>query len=143
MTVTVTVPGSNAGSEGGSDASTASGEAGMASASGSPWPCQPRFAAPGAVSDTFVTGAYSTLRMQEILAQLGYLPMTWTQAAGADVTATSAADQLAAAYALSPAGTFTMDQGYPSQLQSFWSQGCCRTTHDPRGPDGIRSRTTR
>ena len=120
VTVTVTVPGSNAGTEPGSDASTAAAKP-AASASGSP-AVSASPAAPGTVSDTFVTGAYSTLRMQEILAQLGYLPMTWTQTAGADVTATSAADQLAAAYA-PPAGTFTMAPGYPSGLQSFWSQG--------------------
>ena len=29
-------------------------------------------------TSTFKTGKYSTLRLQEILAQLGYLPLTWT-----------------------------------------------------------------
>ena len=32
---------------------------------------------------SFTTAAYSTLRLQEMLAQLGYLPLSWTPAAGA------------------------------------------------------------
>lgn len=32
------------------------------------------------VASSFTTGAYSTLRLQEVLAQLGYLPLTWTAA---------------------------------------------------------------
>ena len=66
---------------------------------------------------------YSTLRLQEILAQLGYLPLSWTPAAGAAVPAGNAAAQLAAAYA-PPPGTFRWTRhGYPSSLYSFWSQG--------------------
>jgi hypothetical protein len=30
------------------------------------------------VTDRFRTKSYSTLRLQELLAQLGYLPLTWT-----------------------------------------------------------------
>ncbi len=30
---------------------------------------------------TFTTGAYSTLGLQQILTQLGYLPFTWTPSA--------------------------------------------------------------
>jgi peptidoglycan hydrolase-like protein with peptidoglycan-binding domain len=129
VTITVTIPGSGIGTSaaaGGTVAGGAAVKAPAKSATASP------HAAPAAssgsqsardsVSDTFVTGAYSTLRMQQILAQLGYLPMTWTQSAGAAVTAGSAASQLAAAYA-PPAGTFTMAPGYPSQLQSFWTEG--------------------
>jgi hypothetical protein len=79
---------------------------------------------PGAATEksTFKTGAYSTLRLQEILAELGYLPMTWTPGAGAAVPAGSAAAQLAAAYA-PPPGTFTWHHGYPSAMYSFWDQG--------------------
>ena len=40
-------------------------------------------------SSTFTTGKYSTLRLQEILAQLGYLPLTWTPAAGGRCPATT------------------------------------------------------
>ncbi len=50
---------------------------------------------------------YSTLRLQEILAQLGYLPLSWTPGAGAAVPTGSAAAQLAAAYA-PPPGTFRL-----------------------------------
>ena len=32
-------------------------------------------------SSSFTTGKYSTLRLQEVLAQLGYLPLTWTPTA--------------------------------------------------------------
>ena len=85
-------------------------------------------------TSSFKTGKYSTLRLQEILAQLGYLPLTWTANAastgtGATVTGeasvtglTSPQAELSAAYA-PPAGTFTWQPGYPSQLHSFWSPG--------------------
>jgi peptidoglycan hydrolase-like protein with peptidoglycan-binding domain len=73
-------------------------------------------------SSSFTTGSYSTLRLQEILAQLGYLPMTFTPAAGQAVVQGSAAAQLSAAYD-PPAGTFSWHQGYPSRLHSFWQQG--------------------
>ena len=32
-----------------------------------------------AMSVSFTTGSFSTMRLQQLLAQLGYLPMTWTQ----------------------------------------------------------------
>ncbi len=73
-------------------------------------------------SSTFTTGSYSTLRLQEILAQLGYLPLTWKPAVGASVPGDNAQAQLAAAYD-PPAGTFTWQPGYPSSLSSLWSQG--------------------
>ena len=73
---------------------------------------------------SFTTGSYSTLRLQQLLAQLGYLPLTWTPSdpstgtiAGSDANA-----QLAAAYD-APAGTFTFNSGYPSSLTSQWSAG--------------------
>ena len=87
-------------------------------------------------SSSFTTGKYSTLRLQEVLAQLGYLPLTWTPTAApvvrgyqgtsaAAATAApvrSAATQLSAAYA-PPAGTFRWETGYPARLRSFWAQG--------------------
>jgi peptidoglycan hydrolase-like protein with peptidoglycan-binding domain len=80
--------------------------------------------APGA---TFSTARYSTLRLQEILAQLGYLPLSWTPAVGAAVPTGDAAAQLAAAYA-PPPGTFRWTRlGYPSSLYSFWSPGKANT----------------
>jgi peptidoglycan hydrolase-like protein with peptidoglycan-binding domain len=104
-------------------------------------------AAPGA---TFTTARYSTLRLQEILAQLGYLPLSWTPATGAAVPAGNAAAQLAAAYA-APPGTFSWTRrGYPSSLYSFWSPGEANTldvgavtafeADHGLTPDGVASR---
>ncbi len=71
---------------------------------------------------SFTTGAYSTLRLQQLLAQLGYLPMSWQPALGAAIASGSLAAQLAAAYT-PPPGTFTWRGGYPRELYSFWKQG--------------------
>ena len=72
----------------------------------------------------FTTGSFSTLRLQELLTQLGYLPFTWTpaDAATGQVPAGDARAQLAAAYA-PPAGAFTWKSGYPAQLTSQWQVG--------------------
>jgi lipoprotein-anchoring transpeptidase ErfK/SrfK len=77
-------------------------------------------------TSTFKTGTYSTLRLQEILAQLGYLPLTWTPAAGSAVPGDSMQAQLAAAYD-PPAGTFTWKSGYPASLHELWQQGSANT----------------
>ncbi|HEY6493969.1 MAG TPA: L,D-transpeptidase family protein [Trebonia sp.] len=83
-------------------------------------------AATGKTAASFKTGDYSTLRLQEVLAQLGYLPLTWTPAAGVALPGGSQAAQLSAAYA-PPAGKFKWKSGYPSQLHWFWSQGKSNT----------------
>lgn len=70
----------------------------------------------------FTTGSYSTLRLQQLLSQLGYLPLTWTPASGGTVAAGNANGQLSAAYSPS-AGTFTWHSGYPSELTDQWRQG--------------------
>jgi peptidoglycan hydrolase-like protein with peptidoglycan-binding domain len=79
-----------------------------------------------ASSVTFTTGTYSTLGLQRILTQLGYLPLTWTPAAAGssttDSTQTSLNAAVSTAYAPS-AGTFTFQPGYPSQLTSQWKAG--------------------
>jgi peptidoglycan hydrolase-like protein with peptidoglycan-binding domain len=77
-------------------------------------------------SSSFKTAKYGTLRLQEILAQLGYLPLTWSPAEGAAVPGGNAAAQLAAAYA-PPPGTFRWQPGYPALLRSFWSPGTANT----------------
>ena len=98
----------------------------------------------------FTTARYSTLRLQEILAQLGYLPLSWAPAVGAAVPTGEAAAQLAAAYA-PPPGTFRWaGRGYPSSLYSFWSQGNANTldvgaitgfeADHGLAPDGVASR---
>jgi len=72
---------------------------------------------------SFRTGSYQTARLDELLAQLGYLPFTWTASSGATVPpATDKAGQLAAAYN-PPQGTFSWDSGYPSELHKFWLGG--------------------
>ena len=74
-----------------------------------------------AFTRSFTTGSYSTLRLEQLLAQLGYLPLTWT-ASGSAVSPTDSAAQLAAAYD-PPSGDFSWDSGYPSVLHEFWSEG--------------------
>jgi peptidoglycan hydrolase-like protein with peptidoglycan-binding domain len=75
---------------------------------------------------SFRTAAYSTLRLQQLLAQLGYLPMSWTAELGAGIPDESAAAELAAAYQ-PPPGTFRWQHGYPSALHSFWRKGRANT----------------
>jgi hypothetical protein len=71
--------------------------------------------------DTFTTGSYSTLRLQELLSQLGYLPLNWA-ATGTNPAADDASGQLKAAYD-APTGTFTWASGYPAILRTFWLKG--------------------
>jgi peptidoglycan hydrolase-like protein with peptidoglycan-binding domain len=73
------------------------------------------------VTERFHIGSYSTMRLQQLLAQLGYLPLTWTPA-GANPAATDSNAQLSAAYQ-PPAGTFTWQAGYPAMLHSMWRPG--------------------
>lgn len=79
-----------------------------------------------ASSVSFTTGSYSTLGLQQILTQLGYLPFTWTPATTATDAVTSAPasmnEEVSTAYAPA-AGTFTFKPGYPSQLTSQWKVG--------------------
>jgi peptidoglycan hydrolase-like protein with peptidoglycan-binding domain len=75
------------------------------------------------VTETFTTGSFSTMRLQELLSQLGYLPLTWTQKAKTPAVSLSNANaQLAAAYQ-APAGTFSWKSGYPSALTDQWTAG--------------------
>ncbi len=75
----------------------------------------------------YTTGAYSSLRMAQILAQLGYLPMSW-QLPNLDLQAESTVNlaktgligQMSAAFD-PPGGSFTMDQGYPASLDSMFA----------------------
>ncbi|MGH3421526.1 MAG: L,D-transpeptidase family protein, partial [Streptosporangiaceae bacterium] len=71
---------------------------------------------------TWTTGSYSTLRLQQLLAQLGYLPMTWTAKSGSVISPANAKAELSAAYN-APAGTFTWHSGYPWNLTSQWKAG--------------------
>jgi hypothetical protein len=74
----------------------------------------------------YTTSTYSNLRMSEMLAQLGYLPMSWqvpnlglqteSQLNSDD---TGLAGQLQMAYN-PPSGQFNLEQGYPASLASLW-----------------------
>jgi hypothetical protein len=75
------------------------------------------------VTQSFTTGSFSTLRLQELLSQLGYLPLTWTQKPKTAVISPSNANaELFAAYR-APAGTFSWKSGYPSTLTDQWKAG--------------------
>ena len=70
---------------------------------------------------SFTTATYSTTRLEQLLAQLQYLPLTWTPS-GSAVSGSDTAGQIAAAYQ-PPSGSFSWQSGYPSELHSFWSEG--------------------
>src|SRR5580658_340995 len=74
------------------------------------------------VSESFTTGSFSTLRLQQLLSQLGYLPFTGTAKPGAVITPKNANAELAAAYH-APAGTFSWNGDYPANLTDQWTAG--------------------
>jgi peptidoglycan hydrolase-like protein with peptidoglycan-binding domain len=74
------------------------------------------------VTETFTTGSFSTLRLQQVLAQLGYLPLTWTQTSKSVINPANAEAELSAAYS-PPAGQFSWESGYPSNLTNQWTAG--------------------
>jgi peptidoglycan hydrolase-like protein with peptidoglycan-binding domain len=65
------------------------------------------------------TRDWSTLRLKQVLAQLGYLPLKWKPQDAASPQPDSMATELAAVYQ-PPAGHFTWRKGYPSILTTFW-----------------------
>lgn len=76
-------------------------------------------------SVSFTTGSFSTLRLQQVLAQLGYLPLDWApdgSTASPTVPAGDLNAQVSAAYA-PPSGTFSFQPGYPGQLTGQWRTG--------------------
>jgi peptidoglycan hydrolase-like protein with peptidoglycan-binding domain len=72
------------------------------------------------VTQSFTTGWFSTLRLQQLLSQLGYLPLTWTPKSGAGDGNANA--ELSAAYQ-PPAGTFSWAGDYPPSLRDQWTAG--------------------
>jgi peptidoglycan hydrolase-like protein with peptidoglycan-binding domain len=79
-----------------------------------------------ASSVTYTTGSYSTLGLQQILTQLGYLPFTWTPdatGAGTGIPAPASPNEAVSTAYAPQAGTFTFKPGYPSQLTSQWKAG--------------------
>ncbi len=116
---------------------------GMAAADGSGTLSSP-------VTDTYTTGSFSTTRLQQLLAQLGYLPMTWTSKSRTVISPANAQAELAAAYQ-APAGTFSWQGDYPSNLKDQWKAeagnmldvGAVRAFESVNGltMDGIAGRT--
>ncbi len=74
------------------------------------------------LSQSFTTRSFSTMRLQQLLAQLGYLPMTWTSKSLSAISPANAKAELSAAYS-APAGTFGWHGGYPWSLRSQWKAG--------------------
>jgi hypothetical protein len=62
---------------------------------------------------------WSTLRLKQMLAQMGYLPLKWKPQNPTAMQPDNVATELSAMYS-PPAGTFTWKKGYPSVLTSFW-----------------------
>jgi hypothetical protein len=92
------------------------GAAGMTSASGGQLAT--------ATDVRFRVGGYAKARVAELLAQLGYLPVTWAADSGQTSPAlgTGFSAQLSAAYT-APSGTYTWKAGYPRRLHQFWDNG--------------------
>jgi hypothetical protein len=70
-------------------------------------------------TERFSTAHWSSLRLKQMLAQLGYLPLKWKPQNATAFQPDNVATELAAVYS-PPAGTFTWKKGYPSILTSFW-----------------------
>jgi peptidoglycan hydrolase-like protein with peptidoglycan-binding domain len=73
------------------------------------------------VTASFRTGTFSATRLQQLLAELGYLPLNWAPVT-TDPAPTDANAQLSAAYN-PPLGKFTWQSGYPRELRTFWKLG--------------------
>jgi peptidoglycan hydrolase-like protein with peptidoglycan-binding domain len=74
------------------------------------------------VTQSFTTGSFSTLALQQVLTRLGYLPLTWTPKSKTLVMSSNANAVLSAAYR-PPAGTFGWTGSYPSNLRNQWKAG--------------------
>jgi len=76
------------------------------------------------VTTVFQAGGRSTLRMEQLLAQLGYLPMTWTpQDAGVADAVADSYTKGRAVHDTPAAGMLTWQSGYPAALTSQWQPG--------------------
>ena len=78
-------------------------------------------------TEVYTTGKFSALRLTQLLAQLGYLPIMWESPNLAmqtesvvNLRKTGLAGELDAAYD-PPAGIFTMATGYPARLASMFA----------------------
>jgi peptidoglycan hydrolase-like protein with peptidoglycan-binding domain len=73
----------------------------------------------------FQAGGRSTLRLEQLLAQLGYLPLNWNPAPSRNGTVAASYKRArpAAAAAGAPGGVLTWQSGYPAALTSQWQPG--------------------
>ncbi len=76
----------------------------------------------GNVTQSWTTGSFSTLRLQQLLSQLGYLPFSWTAKSKTAINPANANAELSAAYQ-APAGTFSWKGSWPSMLTNQWKAG--------------------
>jgi peptidoglycan hydrolase-like protein with peptidoglycan-binding domain len=74
------------------------------------------------VTRSFTTGSFSTLGLQQMLSQLGYLPHSWTPESKAGIGLSNANAELSAAYQ-PPVGTFSWTGDYPPDLTDQWKTG--------------------
>ena len=76
----------------------------------------------------FTTAPYSTTRLDELLSQLGYLPLQWQESelgmrtTSSQQAATSLAGEETLAYD-PPSGVFNVAPGYPASLADQWQTG--------------------
>jgi lipoprotein-anchoring transpeptidase ErfK/SrfK len=73
---------------------------------------------------SFSTSPYTQLRLAELMSQLGYLPLSWQQAAAGRFSGGPSGGGLAAQEAQAydpPPGTFTWNAGYPVTLHALWA----------------------
>jgi lipoprotein-anchoring transpeptidase ErfK/SrfK len=77
------------------------------------------------VTAVFQAGGWSTLRLEQLLAQLGYLPMTWNPSGSSQPGSTVAASYLKrhAVAAVPASGVLSWQNGYPAALTSQWQPG--------------------
>ena len=76
-----------------------------------------RLAAP--VTAKFRIGTYRMARLEQLLAELGYLPLTWAPRAGSPPASSDSRAQLSAAFR-PPDGTYAWKTGYPAALTRLW-----------------------
>jgi hypothetical protein len=82
-----------------------------------------RLAAP--VTAVFQAGGWSTLRLEQLLAQLGYLPLNWTPQGSSGPGGTVAASYMPGHIiaAVPAGGVLNWQSGYPAALTSQWQPG--------------------
>ncbi len=77
------------------------------------------------VTAVFQAGGWSTLRLEQLLAQLGYLPMTWNPSGSSQPGSTVAASYLEGrtVTAVPASGVLSWQSGYPAALTTQWQPG--------------------